>query len=187
MARPREFDTDAAMLGAMQVFWLKGYAATNLPDLLDAMNITRGSFYKAFSDKESVYLAALDYYDDKVVSGVVDMLGSVRATSASACLAPLFSGQGEFAERGCFICNAMVDLAPFNPRVAARTHQMAERLRAAIEAVLDHFEIGGSAAHRRELSELVLHLYLGFQAMGRADRKAQDWRARLARLFEEPD
>ncbi|NJM33970.1 MAG: hypothetical protein HC850_03830 [Rhodomicrobium sp.] len=58
MARPREFDTDEAIEKAMQVFWEKGHGAA-LPDLLGGMEIARGSFYKAFSDKKSVYLMAL--------------------------------------------------------------------------------------------------------------------------------
>ena len=63
MARPREFDIDEALERAMDVFWTKGYDGASLQDLLEAMNIARGSLYKAFQDKHSVYLAALDRYD----------------------------------------------------------------------------------------------------------------------------
>jgi TetR/AcrR family transcriptional repressor of nem operon len=48
MARPREFDIDEALERAMNVFWSKGYEGASLQDLLDAMNIARGSLYKAF-------------------------------------------------------------------------------------------------------------------------------------------
>ena len=49
MARPRAFDEDVALDGAMHIFWRQGYGATNLPDLLNAMGLTRGSFYKAYN------------------------------------------------------------------------------------------------------------------------------------------
>ena len=68
MGRPREFDPDTAIAGAMQIFWRQGYKATNLPDLLAAMGLTRGSFYKAYGDKQAVFLEALDHYDREVVS-----------------------------------------------------------------------------------------------------------------------
>ena len=74
MARPREFDPEKALKGATDIFWRQGYKATNLPDLLAAMGLTRGSFYKAFRDKESVYLQALDHYDRSVVTPTVNRL-----------------------------------------------------------------------------------------------------------------
>ncbi|WP_083240598.1 TetR/AcrR family transcriptional regulator [Methyloceanibacter methanicus] len=63
MGRPREFDIDKALDRAMGVFWQKGYEGASLQDLLQAMQIARGSLYKAFEDKHSIYLAALDRYD----------------------------------------------------------------------------------------------------------------------------
>ena len=75
MARPREFEYEDALRGAMDVFWTQGYRATNLPDLLKAMGLTRGSFYQAFGDKEAAYLNALDYYDSDIIKEV-DALGS---------------------------------------------------------------------------------------------------------------
>ncbi|WP_246642224.1 TetR family transcriptional regulator [Rhizobium laguerreae] len=35
----------------MDVFWRRGFHDASLPDLLDGMEISRGSFYKAFVDK----------------------------------------------------------------------------------------------------------------------------------------
>ena len=59
MGRPREFDVDKALDRAMGVFWQKGYEGASLQDLLHAMEIARGSLYKAFEDKHSIYLAPL--------------------------------------------------------------------------------------------------------------------------------
>jgi hypothetical protein len=70
MARPREFDAGEAIEKAMQVFLEKGHGAA-LPDLLDGKEIARGSFYKAFSDKKSVYLMTLAHYDRKVLAPAI--------------------------------------------------------------------------------------------------------------------
>ena len=59
MARPREFDTTTALNGAMNEFWTKGYDGASLPDLLEGMGITRGSLYKAFTDKKTLFLPTL--------------------------------------------------------------------------------------------------------------------------------
>src|SRR6516165_10911793 len=60
--RPREFDTDAAIESAMDVFWSSRYYATSLPELLEATNLSRGSLYAAFGDKRGFFLRALDRY-----------------------------------------------------------------------------------------------------------------------------
>ncbi|WP_155737462.1 TetR/AcrR family transcriptional regulator, partial [Agrobacterium tumefaciens] len=62
MARPREFDRDAALEKALRVFWSKGFAATSTDDLREAMGIGRQSLYGAFGDKRKLYLEALDAY-----------------------------------------------------------------------------------------------------------------------------
>lgn len=167
----------------MQIFWRQGFKATNLPDLLEAMGLSRGSFYKAFDDKESVYLAALDHYDQLVVSQSLEMLDDCDDASASACLGRLFTSGG--ARRGCFICNAMVELAPDNPRVAERTTRMAERLRQGILGVLSRYEVGLSEARRQELADVILHLYFGHQAIGKSGQSRQGWSESLSRILDQ--
>lgn len=69
MARPREFDRDAALDKALRVFWAKGFAATSTDDLRQAMGIGRQSLYGAFGDKRTLYLEALDTYQRRTNSG----------------------------------------------------------------------------------------------------------------------
>lgn len=61
--RPREFCVDHALTEALRVFWQKGYEATSLTDLTEAMGITRPSLYAAFGNKESLFRKALDLYE----------------------------------------------------------------------------------------------------------------------------
>jgi TetR/AcrR family transcriptional regulator, transcriptional repressor for nem operon len=68
MARPREFDRDAALAAAINTFWTKGFAATSTEDLVQAMNIGRQSFYNAFGDKRQLYLEALQTYQKNSIS-----------------------------------------------------------------------------------------------------------------------
>jgi TetR/AcrR family transcriptional regulator, transcriptional repressor for nem operon len=69
MARPREFDREAALEEALRVFWAKGFAATSTDDLRGAMGIGRQSLYGAFGDKRTLYLEALDAYQRRTTSG----------------------------------------------------------------------------------------------------------------------
>lgn len=62
--RPRSFDREQALERAMEVFWRKGYEATSIHDLTDAMGINPPSLYAAFGDKEKLYLEAVEKYMD---------------------------------------------------------------------------------------------------------------------------
>jgi TetR/AcrR family transcriptional repressor of nem operon len=117
MGRPREFDETLALEGAMNVFWEKGYEAATLPDLLGAMGLTRGSFYKAFGCKRAVYLAALASYGDTVVGKAIATLDASRPGAGRQRVKRLFRSQvavmnTPMARRGCFLCKAAVDRAP---------------------------------------------------------------------------
>lgn len=60
--RPREFDRQAALATATRLFWIKGYEATSIADLTEAMGIGTKSLYAAFSSKDALYAEALKYY-----------------------------------------------------------------------------------------------------------------------------
>ena len=62
IGRPREFDRDVALQEAMLVFWRKGFLATSMNDLCDAMGIRSPSLYAAFGSKEALYIEAVGHY-----------------------------------------------------------------------------------------------------------------------------
>ena len=62
MARTREFDETEALSSAMRVFCEKGYEATSLQDLEQAMSLNRTSIYNAFGNKRSIFQKVLKRY-----------------------------------------------------------------------------------------------------------------------------
>lgn len=68
--RPRAYDPTEALKAARDVFWLKGYAATSLDDIVGATGMNRPSLYAAFGDKEAIYLAALKMQSELLVTAV---------------------------------------------------------------------------------------------------------------------
>lgn len=63
--RPRAFDRDAALAEATRLFWRKGYAATSVSDLTEAMGIGSPSLYAAFGSKEELYAEALRHFGER--------------------------------------------------------------------------------------------------------------------------
>lgn len=79
MGRPREFDVDAALQAAMELFWRKGYEGTSLSDLTDGMGITRPSLYGTFGNKEELFRKALERYHRTHMGFVAEALGQPTA------------------------------------------------------------------------------------------------------------
>ena len=83
MGRAREFDADEGLDRAMTVFWRKGYEATSLSDLTDAMVNNRPSLYAAYGNKEELFRKALERYGEGPSSYERDALAQPTARAVA--------------------------------------------------------------------------------------------------------
>ena len=74
MPREPSYDRDAALDAAMTLFWVKGYTATSLKDLEQALKMRPGSIYAAFQSKEALFRAALDLYAGRMEAELAAMI-----------------------------------------------------------------------------------------------------------------
>jgi len=181
MARPREFDIDEALDRAMGVFWTKGYEGASLKDLLKAMKIARGSLYKAFKDKHSIYVATLDRYDRTIVQPVVEKLRNPEGGDGLARIRGVLEGARDAVafrndRRGCFMCNAAVDQAPADAKIRTKVMAMMKRLEEAIAVALKESKQAArwSAKRRTETARLLLNTYMGLRVLARSGYSAAD-------------
>ena len=75
--RPRKFDEDQALNGAMLLFWEKGLSATSLDDLAQAMDMNRPSIYNAFGNKDEIYRKALARFCGQLDQGMAATLDAI--------------------------------------------------------------------------------------------------------------
>jgi len=121
MARPREFDREAALERATAVFWAKGYASTSTDDLLTAMGIGRQSLYNAFQDKRALYLEALERYQRTTVAGHLQRLNGAASPIAGikALLSGLINVTDDIRALGCMGVGAICEFGSTDPDIAA--------------------------------------------------------------------
>jgi TetR/AcrR family transcriptional repressor of nem operon len=124
MARHKEFNRDEALHKAMEVFWSRGYGAASIQDLVKHMGINRQSLYDTFGDKHALYLQALDRYGEVEGRRIFELLeqpGSVKKALRQLFAAVVEGSLCEGQRRGCFMGNAMSELAGRCKETAART------------------------------------------------------------------
>lgn len=130
MVRSKEFDPQAALDEAVQVFWERGYHATSIQDLVDRLGINRQSLYDTFGGKDQLFHAALERY--RAVAAEPMRRALEREGPVREVLAGFF---GDFLDQalegnwnGCFMVNATTERAGQDEAVArscaANTRQL---------------------------------------------------------------
>lgn len=112
MTRPRIFNEEDVIDKAVKVFWSKGYEATSMQDLVDAMGIQRGSLYATFGSKQQLFIKSLKRYSVTVVKELLQILESKPSAIDSI---ELFFSQlvehlltaGEL--RSCLVTNSAIE------------------------------------------------------------------------------
>jgi AcrR family transcriptional regulator len=74
LGRPRKFDKELALDNALKVFMQKGYEATSLTDITEALGINRPSVYAAFGNKEALFAQALAKYNQGPIAYLKEVL-----------------------------------------------------------------------------------------------------------------
>lgn len=180
VGRPREFELDEAVRKAMGVFWDRGYHDASLPDLLEGMELSRGSFYKAFVDKRGVYLRALDLYIEEAIRKVGEILHA--NPSPKAAIREAFSRQveessGKEGLRGCFVVLSAVEMLPADEEVSARIARLFRRLQDLYAAAIIRAQALGEidpGLDERTLARFLVCQIQGMRVLGKAgaDRDA---------------
>jgi len=114
IGRPIEFDRAEALSSAQQLFWRKGYGDTSLSDLLDAMGLSKSSFYQAFKSKHHLFEQSIQLYLNQRTEL---MRAKLKASpSAHAFIASMLFGVADnsgFMEYrvGCLVMNTACEFA----------------------------------------------------------------------------
>jgi AcrR family transcriptional regulator len=172
MGRPREFDREAALEAALQVFWRKGYLATSMNDLCDAMGIRSPSLYAAFGSKEDLYIEAVHRYSaaadrliwDHIADGPTGREGMRKVLLAAAEVLSGAAGNPS----GCMVNLATIDDEGFG--AIPKTLRQARlgglnKLRAGIKRAVAAKELPRST-HVDRLSHFYLSVIQGMAIQG---------------------
>lgn len=180
MGRPREFDKNVALTEAMRVFWLKGYEATSMVDLMDAMELHKGSIYKAFGDKHQLFMSALGHY---MSQGAEAMNTAINAASSPIEAIRVFMEMslrqctsGPVA-KGCFMMNSAVELAPYDDMVREFISSFIERMKTKLVGLIERGQEEGQIRKdksAKDLAEYVMFVKAGMLTGNKVKMGSED-------------
>jgi AcrR family transcriptional regulator len=186
IGRPREFDRGAALEAAMLAFWRKGFAATSMNDLCDAMNVRSPSLYAAFGSKEALYLEAIQRYVEIFGPPVWDGLAegaTARAGVENLLLAATETlPESHVTPGGCMAALAAVcDEWPAGIAQVVRKIRMIMlgRLRSRLEAGVANSELP-TTTDIDALSRFYFSVYQGMAVQARDGADAADLKGLVA-------
>ena len=120
MARTKDFDENEVLNKAICIFWHKGYNGTSMQDLVDGLGISRSSLYDTYGDKHTLYLKALESYEQSAGNELNRILSGAK--SAKERLKELmewvvYNLVNDKDHKGCFMVNAKIETAATDPDV----------------------------------------------------------------------
>ncbi|EYT80946.1 MULTISPECIES: TetR/AcrR family transcriptional regulator [unclassified Streptomyces] len=176
MARTKEFDPDAALQSALELFWRRGYEATSMADLVAHLGIGRASLYATFGSKHELYLKAFDRYcenSDAVLLRELSRPGPALPAVRAVIRRFAAEATSEQRECGCFVTNTAAELAPHDPEAARRVEQRWDYLETLLGSALTRARAQGELDAERDpraLARMLLVLMQGMRVVGKATR-----------------
>ena len=138
MAGVRQFDAEAVLAKAEDVFRLRGYEATSMLDIASATGVQRGSLYNTFGDKEALFLMAFARFGARFLDTV---RGCLTGEDPAAALTRLFDTAiaGMTAgtpPRGCLSTKTATQGDVPGPRIRGEVRGFLEQLEEIVRSYL---------------------------------------------------
>ncbi|WP_406206097.1 TetR/AcrR family transcriptional regulator [Kitasatospora sp. NBC_01560] len=166
MGRKQLWDQDEVLASAMRLFRHRGYLGASLRDIEEATGVHPGSLYRTFRNKDGLFHAALDAYNEKVVQGRVrthllepaDPLAGIRAFFTTAI------ETGPEPDPGCLLTNTAVESFAL-PQTAADVHHGLAAIRGGFADALTRAGRRGDTPPDLDTEATAAHLLALYQGL----------------------
>jgi len=172
MPRPKTFDVDDVLDRAVDLFWVNGFAATSMEDLVNHLGINRGSLYSTFGSKQELYERSLERYLTSGQHRFAEKITDPAIPLREALSALLTSSAKKTDHRGCLLVNTTMERNATDERSLHMTSKGFDELRAILIAAFE--------SRRNELADgltpdqaadLVLVATQGLRVVGATESK----------------
>ena len=159
--RPKHYEDEELIDKAMEVFWKKGYNAASAQDLLKAMDIGQGSFYRTFpGGKKELYQKSLNRFLEKSIkqyySGLEKSEDPIQYIKDFFFL--MMKRTAQEKSNGCYLGNAVVELSNLDEETKSISVGLLVNLTAGFEKAIKKAQAEGNFDKNK--SPKIIALYL---------------------------
>ncbi len=188
MPRTKDFNETEVLEKALRTFWSKGYEATSTRDLAEATGISYGSLYHSYRDKRTLFLAALDHYQQRYVFPFLEMFktgGSPKAIIRQFVWGTIEADLADVEGKGCFLVQTTVTFAAQDPEIAGKLKLVNAQIQEAYLALVERAQAAGEIDASKDslaLAQFLMNTITGIHvgARGGAGREALENIANVA-------
>ncbi len=184
MARSSLHDRDESIDRAVRLFWARGYHATSLKDLEQALDMRPGSIYAAFGSKAGLFRQALDRYSEemggefgKVAMGAASPVEGIRRYLREVARACTTAGtEAGWPMPGCMLVKTILEIGDDDPEIRERAEQVLAEVESMLAARLTEARALGELradVQPRRLARLVQAQIMGLRAFSQRSVSAR--------------
>ena len=161
MGRLKAFDETRALDAAVDCFWSRGYEATSIRDLADAMRIGGASLYNAYGDKRALFARSLQRYAERSMRERIARLEANHQPKEAirAFLAEIIDRSVKDPDRkGCLLVNSALDVAPHDAEIGKVVAGYLDELRAFFRRNIEAARAAGQVSRTIDAEDVSAHL-----------------------------
>jgi TetR/AcrR family transcriptional repressor of nem operon len=170
----KQFDVDESLEKAKELFWLKGFEATSMQELLSVMGINRGSFYDTFGSKNEVYLKVLKRYDEQSREAMFKLARKIKSPKEAILF--IFNETIEYVTGpkgyfGCLLANSVSEVAPHNEEAKKICNDAFQSTRNFLKMLIEEGIKAGEIRNdtdSEDLASTLFSLLLGLKVLARS-------------------
>ena len=137
--RPRSFDEEAVLDALMELFWVQGYEATSMTDIVETSGLNKSSLYNTFGSKEQLFNRILQRYIERrmsLLTVIADEVGPGIDALHQVLAFVRDEMDTEMGRQGCLAINTATEFGRDDPRAQAHALTFRSGMRDSLRRVV---------------------------------------------------
>ncbi len=177
MPRIKQFDKEAVLEKAKQLFWKQGYHATSIQNLVDHLGINRASLYNTFGGKNQLYEMAFQSYREENIKYLKDRLAQfekIKDGLRQFFRARIKENINDPDKKGCFVINCTTEYLPHHKEILSELVTNKKEFQNIMEETLERGKDRGEFNANMDAKEVAQYLFTFFSGLQIAGKVKPD-------------